>query len=161
MKSRPRSVERKVAEYLTKVFSDVGMSPVERIPVLGRTGPDITINEARFAIDVKSRLSVPKGIFPSEGTTVFTSEPGYRYVGIELENLISLLNKRTQDGEIVDSFTSVKNWYEHMKEWTLSTRQISLQYIPALVLHRPGMAIKKSLFIISIADYESMPSVAK
>ena len=47
MKSRPRSVERNVAAYLTQLLSDNGKitSPLHRIPVLGREGPDISYDK--------------------------------------------------------------------------------------------------------------------
>ena len=39
------------------------MDPVERLPVIGRTGPDITMNKLALAVDIKSRLEVPKAVF--------------------------------------------------------------------------------------------------
>lgn len=64
MKRRPRRVEQKVAEHLTAFFAHLGLPEVKRIPVLGRTGPDIEINEFGLIVDVKSRQSVPTQSFP-------------------------------------------------------------------------------------------------
>ena len=52
-----------MAEHLTAFFNSLGLREVHRIPVLGRTGPDIEINEFGLIIDVKSRLSVPTASF--------------------------------------------------------------------------------------------------
>lgn len=67
MKARPRRAENRVAEVLSKIFSDVGKSPVKRIPVLGREGPDITWNEVKLIVDVKSRKANPKMMFADPG----------------------------------------------------------------------------------------------
>ena len=60
MKARPRSVENEVAKYLSRKFAALELDPVERVPVLGRAGPDVSINQSQLAIDVKSRKEVPK-----------------------------------------------------------------------------------------------------
>ena len=62
MKARPRSVENRVANMLNDVFAAMDCS-VQRIPVLGRSGPDISLNELQLVVDVKSRLEVPKALF--------------------------------------------------------------------------------------------------
>ena len=56
-------MENRVAAYLSALFAGIGLSPVERIPVLGRTGPDLTINELGLVVDVKSRQACPKMYF--------------------------------------------------------------------------------------------------
>jgi len=38
MKARPRRVEREIAALLSEKFTAIGMRPVVRIAVLGRTG---------------------------------------------------------------------------------------------------------------------------
>ncbi len=59
MKARPRCVERSVAEALSSILN----TPVERIPVLGRTGPDLTYHPPlNLIVDVKSRINVPVSI---------------------------------------------------------------------------------------------------
>ena len=63
MKARPRAVENRIAEALNVHFEYLGLAPVERIPVLGRTGPDLTTNEMNLVVDVKSRLEVPKELY--------------------------------------------------------------------------------------------------
>jgi len=57
---RWKRVEVRVAEILSEIFSDAGKDPVERIPILGRTGPDISHNQIELIVDVKSRHQVPK-----------------------------------------------------------------------------------------------------
>ena len=85
MKARPRSVERKVAAFLSRYFVQLGLSPVERIPVLGRSGPDITSNEWGLVIDVKSRLEVPKTPFTEHPTIAFDDE--LHFIGTRLRDL--------------------------------------------------------------------------
>ena len=67
MKARPRRVENRVAEVLTEKFRAMGVDCLyERIPVLGREGPDLTWeknNPLGLAIDVKSRLEISRGFF--------------------------------------------------------------------------------------------------
>ena len=60
MKARPRRAENRVADELNKWFMQQGFSPIQRIPIIGRTGPDYTFNELELVIDEKSRLEVPK-----------------------------------------------------------------------------------------------------
>ncbi len=86
MKPRPCSVEREVAAKLTELSQQIGREPVERIPVLGRKGPDLSYNDIQLIIDVKSRLKVPQshlaGILP------FLTEDGL--IGFRLEHLLKL-----------------------------------------------------------------------
>ena len=141
MKARPRSVERKVAAFLSLYFVHHNLSPVERIPVLGRTVPDITINEWGLVIDVKSRLEVPRTLFTPYSVIAFDEE--LKLIGARLKDL-SLLD--TQATPIDFSSILVRKWYLHMQEWTLANHPTG---IPALVLHRPRMPIGAALLILS------------
>jgi hypothetical protein len=153
MKSRPRSIERKVADHLNEFFSDVGMSPVMRIPILGRTGPDIEINEANWVIDVKSRKAVPMGTF------VLNSEHAVTYANgmtaFPLESLKTLTDKPGHYFRYpsLKGFKSVRDWYDHMNEWTLEHKP---EGINMLVLHKPGMPVGKSSVIISTRDWSKL-----
>ncbi len=138
MKQRPRRAEREVAALLSEFFLSIGCSAVERIPVLGRTGPDISINELGLVVDVKSRLEVPIGAF---------SDRVVHYQGIywavPLAKLSDLL---ISEGEEVPFKSKlVDAWYAHMDEWT-KTHQAD--GISAIVLHRPKMPYGKAMFII-------------
>ena len=84
MKARPRRAEREVARHLSSFFEALGLPAVERIPVLGRTGPDITWNEFKLIVDVKSRLSVPKGISIPKGKVY---RGGLNWFGVRLEEI--------------------------------------------------------------------------
>lgn len=143
MKARPRSVERKVAAFLSRYFVQLGLSPVERIPVLGRSGPDITINEWGLVIDVKSRLEVPRTPFTPHPIIAFDDEE--HLIGVRLKDLPFLLED-TQAQLIDFSSVLVRRWYLHMDEWT---RANCPEGIPALVLHRPKMPIGAALLILS------------
>ena len=144
MKPRPRRIEREVALHLSRFFTSHNLSPVERIPVLGRTGPDITINELGLVIDVKSRLSVPKTYVME----CFKIMDYSRLIGVHLD-CIDLLLGDANPGRIDFLSASVKKWYEHMDDW----RRVEMpDGISALVLHRPGLAVGKSRLIISKND---------
>lgn len=138
MKARPRGVEREVAALLSKFFLSIGCSPVERIPVLGRTGPDITINELGLVVDVKSRIEVPVGTFYDH--TVSFSDG---YSAVPLAKIHDLL---ISEGEPV-SFKSkqVDAWYAHMDEWTQKHQPDG---ISVLILHRPKLPYGKAMFIL-------------
>lgn len=144
MKARPRRMENRVAEYLSQFFVSLGMKPVERIPILGREGPDITSNEVKLVVDVKSRLQVPKGpisIPMSEITLI-----GVNLVGIHLRDLPILLEK-TEIGNSITGSLTVKIWYDHMSEFNDIP-----DGIPALVLHRPGLNTDRAVLIIHKDD---------
>lgn len=143
MLARPRSVEREVAAHLTQMSAKIGASPVERIPVLGRTGPDLTTNEIGLVIDVKSRLSVPQGYFGKE--------PCYigEMIVVPLDQLLAL------DGVNI-AYTGkpsvvVSRWYTHMDEWTRANMPDG---ISALVLHRPKMPIGQSELLFHSSNLE-------
>ena len=145
MKSRPRSVERKVAEYLTTMlFSDIGKAPVQRIPVLGRTGPDITMNSLSWVIDVKSRLQVPKGVFCKEGLL----DDGV-FLSIRLSVIVDLTNTTFECGRAPSFGKTVTDWWNHMDEWT---REFCPDGLTMLILHKPRMPIGKSVVIIHKKD---------
>jgi len=143
MKARPRSVERKVAAFLSRYFVQLGLSPVERIPVLGRSGPDITSNEWGLVIDVKSRLEVPRTPFTPHPIIDFDDE--LHLIGIKLKDL-ALMVEGAEAHPIDFSSALIRRWYEHMDEWTRTNYP---QGIPALVLHRPKMPIGAALLILS------------
>ncbi len=143
MKARPRSVERKVATFLSQYFVQLGLSAVERIPILGRSGPDITINEWGLVIDVKSRLEVPRTPFTIYPIIAFDDEENL--VGVRLKDF-PLLVEDTPATPIDFSSVLVRRWYLHMDEWTRANYPGG---IPALVLHRPRMPIGAALLILS------------
>ena len=149
MKARPRAVENRVAAYLTGLFT--GMSPVERIPVLGRTGPDITLNEMKLVIDVKSRLECPKMYFcgticcdfthwviPLSQIPAFLGYPDSQPLGPEFPH------KSLGNTSIL-----VSRYWSHMDEWTRANEPGG---ITGIVMHRPKMPVGKAVLIISKED---------
>lgn len=139
MKQAPRRCEREIAAILTTRFVRYGYSPVERIPILGRTGPDITINEFNLVVDVKNRLEVPK-CYIREGLTDFGDL--LRVPISEMELLAG------EPSEIGPKSVTVSQWFWHMNEWRIRYHRHG---ITALVLHRPGqiMPYGESMLIIS------------
>ena len=142
MKARPRSVERRVAEELSAIFLSLGFSRVERIPVLGRTGPDISINEVGLVIDVKSRLSTPKGLLAEKHHHLYFDN----LVGVQLCNLFVALPLIS-----VKPSKIVMDWFNHMDEWR---KEFYPQGYSCIILHRPGLDIKASTCILERRFYE-------
>ncbi len=147
MKARPRSVEREVAAALSELFRQIGRAPVERIPVLGRTGPDISYNDLQLIVDVKSRLKVPACLLASEKPFVTDD---FLFLGFRLEHLLTLeQDTHPWAPECHTSSKTVREWWEHMNEWTLVHEP---QGVSAIVLHRPRMPIGHATVIIHSLD---------
>lgn len=144
MKARPRSVERQVASHLSEMSLSLGCSKVERIPILGREGPDITTNELGLVIDVKSRLACPGGYFWSR--PLIHGD----LVAIELDTLLGLPEIEDPQPYKFSSIT-VNRWYDHMDEWT---KEFMPSGISALVLHKPKMPIGKGQLLFHVSNLE-------
>ncbi len=151
MKARPRSVEREVAARMSAHFVDMGLPPVERQPILGRVGPDLTMNEALLAIDVKSRKCIP-AFFAPEGDKIGQSLSGLLL--LRLDQFRKLYTDEEPGNALAYPSIQVDRWFDHMKSW-------ADQYgaIPALVLHRPGTKIDHAVFVISIKDRKRLKEV--
>lgn len=144
MKPRPRSVENAVADHLSQTFHTWGLPPIERIPVLGRTGPDLTTNALSLVIDVKSRLSVPKSIFLPL-LVAFTFDG---FLATRLSTL-HLLFEQDAPAPLDFHSTTIRQWWEHMEAWT---RRELPQGISALVLHRPKLPTGDAVIVIHSQD---------
>lgn len=132
MKARPRRAEREIALILSALFEKHGYTKVERIPVLGRAGPDIEINEFGLVVDVKSRLEVPR-LFAGES--------------FDFGGLIGFPASESW-GELVPHRPSilVEKWFAHLDEWRISNYPSG---ITALVLHRPGVPYGRAVMILA------------
>jgi hypothetical protein len=157
MKARPRRVEREVAARLSEAFTAAGLSPVQRIPVLGRTGPDITCNEARFIIDVKSRIEVPKMYLPEGDQPILILDDWL--VAFRLDMFGQFLTGwRRIAARVEGSSKTVRNWYDHLDEWTARNEPDG---ITMLVLHKSGanghgpMPIGHSAVVLNQSDYQN------
>lgn len=142
MKARPRSVENRVADALNDQFVRLGLSPVERIPVLGRTGPDISINELHLVVDVKSRLEVPKALFfPLACPFAFED-----MLAVRLASIDTLWSGEIQHPAPLDfSSKIVRGYLAHMDEWTRTNEPAG---VSCVILHRPEMPTGQSVVII-------------
>jgi len=158
MKGRPRRIENRVAEEMSKFYESIDMSPVVRIPVTGRTGPDISLNEMKLAIDVKSRKSCPIKIRPNRGELTYVRHPhllsGTRWVGCQIQDLASIKVAQhfSHDYTLreVKPSKMIQNWLDHMDEWSqqqyITTQDEGL--ISALVIHNPGNQVKSAVLIV-------------
>ena len=141
MKARPRRIENRVAQVLTAQFEPLGLSPVERIPVLGRRGPDLTWNEIKLIVDVKSRKACPKSFF-HEG--LFRHQ---KLLACPVGD-ITVFNCDLM-GDLPAS-KQVNRWFHHMDEWTKAEMPSG---ITALVLHLPGLPVGRSALVIHTDDH--------
>jgi hypothetical protein len=148
MKARPRGVEREVASCLSNLLSDIGSPTIERIPVLGRTGPDLTYHpRLNLIIDVKSRKAVPISMLAHARCPFRAGD----LIGVRLEDL--LWYPGALQGAPRPLSKVVLDWWNHMDEWT---RQYVPEGISALVLHRPRMPIGHSTVIFSVKDRKEL-----
>jgi hypothetical protein len=142
MKLRPRRAENEVAKRLTAFFVSVNMDPVERLPVIGRTGPDITMNELGLAVDVKSRLEVPKAVFEVEPGSVMRMQGYYLMRLADLE----LLLEYNLPFQVSHKYSRmVGRWFTHMQSWR---RVHQPNGFTALVLHRPRMKYDDAVLVV-------------
>jgi hypothetical protein len=148
MKPRPRSAEREAARHLTQFFTHFGFSPVERIPVLGRTGPDLTMNELGLVIDVKSRREVPQNVFPAAGYCRVLNRD---LASIRLSDLAAAVAEDLPRVHVRPDLKTVQDYYDHMHTWTLANLPDGMT---ALVLHRPGMRFGSAAFVTTFSNLE-------
>jgi hypothetical protein len=152
MKARPRRIENRIAEELNKYFSFYRLSHIERIPVLGREGPDYTKNELGLNLDAKSRKANPKShklhkgelSFYAPGTTYIPDpyqdwhdEDFDGYVGMKMMSLNRVLG---HDGpypynKIIRPSAVVLKWLDKMDP------------LGGLILHWPNTPVKNSVLI--------------
>ena len=137
-RKRWKRVEVRVAEILSEIFSDIGKEPIMRIPLLGRTGPDLTYNQVELIVDVKSRNKVPKSCLAVKGQALQLGD----MLGFQLEDLPDLAG--------LSPFTAtpsrlVSGWMAHMHEWKVNNVPSG---ITCVILHRPNMPVGESTVII-------------
>ena len=146
---RWKSVERSTAAYLTRILSDTrNMSPVERIPLLGREGPDLTINETLLVINVKSRKRIPVRLMAPAKTLLWSGD----LVGFRLDHLLEFTSC-DMGTKITDPWKQLDEWYAHMDQWT---RQFQADGISAIFLHRPRMPIGLTTVVIHHNDFRRL-----
>ena len=154
MKGRPRRIEREVALHLSRYLATLGMGPVNRIPVLGRTGPDVDVLPGlQIAVDVKSRKANPKNYKLYGNHLQFWGAGELAQVGSRLSDLKTLFDVENISMHMYrNKSITVSDWLAHMSEWTLEQEISGVRIIPALVLHWPGTPVKFSTFLIYESD---------
>lgn len=143
MKARPRAVENRVADALNEHFKSLVVSPVERIPVLGRTGPDITLNELGIVIDVKSRKEISKAVF-FPMIDVFQFD-GFHAVRLANFNLLWDSPAFPEPPRLDFASKTIADYLNHMEDWT---QVHAPSGVSCVVLHRPEMPIGASVAVI-------------
>ena len=152
-----------MAEHLSAFFAGIGLPAVERVPVIGRTGPDIEINEFGLIVDVKSRLSVPAASFP--GTAINDD-----LAWTTLDNLEVFACTLLHDVSGAGKSKMANDWLDHMHKWTEEKYQEwrkkhgEAKYpelgISGIVLHKAAkknkakMPVGQAVFIMYRKDLE-------
>jgi hypothetical protein len=129
--SRWKGVERAAAIELNHILSDIGkFEPIERIPINGREGPDLTVNETGLVINVKSRKCIPDRLFPKPYQLLQFGN----LVGFHAEQLY--LAPQFEVTANLPSWKMLQDWYDRMESWTLTNQPDG---ISAILLHKPRM----------------------
>ena len=143
---RWKQSERTIAALLNQTLSDIGnFKPIERIPLLGRDGPDLTVNESGLVINVKSRLEISRNLFP-KSSQVFISG------GLLIFRLdeIGCLYSAEMDPLPIDSSKMLTDWWEWMEKWTKENEPE--RGISAIILHRPRLPYGDVAVVIHYND---------
>lgn len=164
MKGRPRRIENEVAKHISRYLAKFNLEEVGRIPVLGRTGPDIDVWPVfKIAVDVKSRKAIPQsyklhGRHLQEWAINDEDWDGWPQIGCRLCDLDLLFDTENVSMHLYRNMSStVAFWLNHMSQWCgiEVTKEVGKPMvvshpdnIPALVLHWPGTPVKNSTFVI-------------
>ena len=127
-----KGVERGAAAALNLVLSDVGkFTQVERVPVNGREGPDLTINELGLVVNVKSRQKIHPRLLPEPFQLLSCGD-------LVILRLVDLpcVNAFLVDPVSVDRSKMLLDWYEKMDKWRQAHHP---KGISAIFLHRPRL----------------------
>ena len=128
---RWKQVERGAAEELNRVLSGIGnFTPVERIPLLGREGPDLTVNETGLVINVKSRQCIPARFFPKPFQLLRVGD----LVIFHLEEMC--LAPQFEVTANLKPWKQLQDWYDRMDKWT---HEFQPDGVSAIFLHRPRL----------------------
>ena len=156
MKPVPREAENRAAVMLNEyLFTPLGLPNVQRQPVIGRTGPDVTLNEFKLVVDSKSRKRVPICIWGEKRKRI-TTYPRLVWMMINDVLLAVPMNRITwineEPGIVFHSETKeIQDYYNHMDAWR---KEECSDGITALALRRPGMGGNMTLFVIGLNQVE-------
>lgn len=140
-------MENRVAGELNKFFEQSKLSSIERIPVLGRAGPDLTWNELQLIIDVKSRLSNPKMYRITRRHIVIFGDCDRPSIGVRIKD-IDLLFFRSMPVVLRGSSVTVNRWLDKMDDWTLKNEKEVPYGVSSIVLHWPKTYVENSTLLI-------------
>ena len=118
---------------------------IERIPVLGREGPDLTFpNVLSLAVDVKSRKSVPITPFYLVGQSPAAFLGDLAMIRLGQLHQAYPHTEPWPSGDYASKMIS--DWHCHIDKWAQSADDFG---VGGLVLHRPGMRISQSLLVFA------------
>jgi hypothetical protein len=147
---RWKAVERGIADALNKELSDVGnFTPIERIPLLVREGPDLTVNESGLVINVKSRMNIHPRLI-AEPYQILSCGDLVIFRLSELPCFHTFL----MDPTPVDASKMLMDWWSLMEKWTREFE--SQRGISAIILHRPRMPYGDAGIAIHFNDLQRL-----
>lgn len=163
MKGVPRKNENRAAAEMTALMPQFGLTfQWKRIPVIGRTGPDITFpNPLNLAIDTKVRKSVPKTMFKHlDSQPIFDTIMGARLCRLkDLRKAYDhplpweLGHRHVVTAAEMWWSKQVLDWLVHMRDW------VDKHYGQAmLILRRPHMSMKNAAVVIARPWQLELPS---
>ena len=143
-RDRWKRVERNVAAALNEALSGIGdFTSIERIPLLGREGPDLTVNETGLVINVKSRIEIPDRLFSVSERILNIGN----YSCFRLEDLAKLPGMPINAG--TDPWKRLDDWWLRMDKWT---KEFQPEGITCIIIHRPRMPIGHAGVVIHHTD---------
>ena len=161
MKARPRKIENRVAEELTKWSANRGDHyKLVRLPAMGRTGPDIDKNKYHFVIDVKSRIEVPKTIHKIVNVDrdikwwITPKKNGVKtswFYACRLDHFDVMWDFDWEDAKW--NSIMVHGWVEKMRKWTRENPWDGVSGIGMAILHRPRKPVGSSVVVMKQSDW--------
>jgi len=144
-RGRWKRFERRVADEINSQVSQYGCKTETRIPVNGRTGPDIYFSEVGMAVSVKQRLAVPLSYeAPQDGVVLF----GDLYAA-RLHHAFDLFRRLDKEGvtrQTKGGSRVVARWHREILEWCEAQGDSSP--FPVLVIAKPATWVRNATFLV-------------
>lgn len=146
-----KNAEVSIAAYLSKEFEKYGLSPIKRIPILGREGPDLTSNELGLVVDVKHRTSIPKSVKINAPKVIEVGYYPFSLYAVRISDIGLIGNKHDNGNSEIPKI--IGKWYEHIHEHQVD--QVP-DGIAALILHFPGTPYAESILLVHQKDWRKL-----
>lgn len=150
-----------MAEELTKWSASRGHHyKLIRLPAMGRSGPDVDVNDYHWVIDVKSRIEVPKTISKIVNKDVnikwYIKAPGFGnpcsfWYACRLDHLDVMFDFDWEEADFASIM--IHRWLEKMRRWGAKNPWKGVEGIGMVVLHRPRKPVGSSVVLMAQKDW--------